>query len=109
MVSIKHRGHRLAAVAVATCLALVVGTVTAPVAAGSALSTSAASTAQWRDRDANADPVLLFAASGAMTSLAISVRRELALRWPDFTDCSWNKLCPSRERNQLRKICAACG
>ena len=33
MLSIKHRGHRFAAVVVGTCLALVVGSVTAPAAA----------------------------------------------------------------------------
>ena len=63
--SIKQRGRRLAFIAVGTCLALVIGCVTAPaVAAASAPSSSHA-----RDRDDRTEPVLLFAADGMRQDL----------------------------------------
>ena len=84
MLSIKHRGHRLAALAVGTCLALVAGGVTVPAAA--AASAAPTSAAQSHDRDDRTDPVLLFAADGMRQDLIEKYTKERRGALPGFAD-----------------------
>jgi len=82
VMSIKQRGRRLAFIAVGTCLALVIGCVTAPaVAAASAPSSSHA-----RDRDDRTEPVLLFAADGMRQDLIEKYIKSRRGSLPGFAD-----------------------
>ena len=80
--SIKQRGRRLAAIAVGTCLALVVGSVTAPAVAAA----SAPSSSQARDRDDRTEPVLLFAADGMRQDLIEKYTKDRRGSLPGFAD-----------------------
>ena len=86
MVSIEHRGHRLAAIAVLTCLALVMGTVTAPAATGSAGSAPGRSSSQSHERDDRTEPVLLFAADGMRQDLIEKYTKDRRASLPGFAD-----------------------